>query len=76
MFTDNERARLAVGLKETKKAVSAGAEKVFLAEDTPEHIAEEIKAIAGDRLCMVSTMRELGVLCGIDVKASCAAIRS
>ncbi len=76
MFTENEKVRLAVGLKETRKVVLSGAEKVYLAEDAPEQIAEEIKNIAGDKLCMISSMRELGKLCGIDVKASCAAVRS
>lgn len=75
MFTENEKARLAVGLKETRKVVLSGAEKVYLAEDAPERIAEEIKNIAGDKLLIVSSMRELGRMCGIDVKASCAAIR-
>lgn len=76
MFTENEKARLAVGLKETRKVVLSGAEKVYLAEDAPERIAEEIKNIAGDKLLIVSSMRELGRMCGIDVKASCAAVRS
>lgn len=76
MFTESEKVRLAVGLKETKKAVAAGAEKVFLADDAPEHIAEQIRAIAADRLTVVSSMRELGALCGIEVKASCAALRT
>ncbi|MBQ7793967.1 MAG: ribosomal L7Ae/L30e/S12e/Gadd45 family protein [Clostridia bacterium] len=76
MFTAEERARLAVGLKETKKVIGQGAERVYLAADAPERIAEEIKALAGAKLCTVATMRELGAMCGIDVKASCAAVRS
>ena len=75
MFTEIEKTRLAVGIKETKKAAAAGAEKIYLAEDAPERILKEIEALAGDRLFYVSTMRELGALCGIDVKATCAALR-
>lgn len=76
MFTESEKVRLAVGLKQTRKAVSAGAERVYLADDAPERIAEEIRSIAGDKLVAVPTMRELGRMCGIDVNASCAAVRS
>lgn len=76
MFTEQERARLSVGLKETRKAIKAGCEGIYLAEDAPDAIFDEIKALAGDRLNIVPTMRELGRLCGIDVKASCAALRS
>ncbi len=76
MFTAEERARLAVGLKETKKVIREGAELVYLAEDTPERIKEEIGQLAGGKVRMAETMRELGRMCGIDVKASCAAVRS
>ncbi len=76
MFTVEERARLAVGLKETKKVIRQGAELVYLASDTPERIADEIKELAGNKLRIVESMRELGRLCGIDVKATCAAVRS
>ena len=75
MFTEQERARLAVGLKETKKVITAGCEMVYLAEDAPDAIYDEIKKMAGDKLSIVPTMKELGRLCGIDVKASCAALR-
>ncbi len=75
MFTEQEKTRLAVGLKETKKAIASGVEKVYLAEDAPERILEEIEALAKDRLFYVSSMSELGALCGIDVKATCAALR-
>lgn len=75
MFTENEKTRLAVGLKETKKAIASGVERVYIAEDAPAEIKGQIEAIAADKVFYVSTMRELGALCGIDVKATCAAIR-
>ena len=75
MFTEQERARLSVGLKETKKAIAAGCEMVYLAEDAPDAIFDEIKKVAADKINIVPTMKELGRLCGIDVKASCAALR-
>lgn len=75
MFTEIERARLAVGQKQTKKAILSGASRIFIAEDTPYQIAEEIKTLAGNRVEVVESMKRLGAMCGIDVKASCAAIK-
>lgn len=75
MFTEVEKSALAVGLRETKKAVLKGAARVYLAEDAPEEIRAQIEAAAPAELIYVPSMRELGVLCGIDVKASCAAVK-
>lgn len=67
-----------VGLKQTLKALFENkADKVFLAEDCEDRIRETVKeecAEKGIRLISVPTMRILGRMCGIDVKASCAAV--
>lgn len=75
MFTEEEKNRLSVGLKQTTKSILAGADKVFVAGDTPYDIIEKIKAVYGGELVEVESMKELGRMCGIDVKASCAALR-
>lgn len=67
-----------VGLKQTVKAVCENkAAKVFLAEDCEDRIRETVKDECKKRdiqLISVPTMRLLGRMCGIDVKASCAAV--
>lgn len=75
MFTQIPRTALAVGLKETKKAIAAGSKKVYIACDAPDYIKNELSALCPDRLSEVVTMRELGAMCGINVNASCAAVK-
>lgn len=74
MFTDSERTRLVVGLKQTKKAIKEGAERVVLAHDASEIIKAEIKELFAN-VEYVDTMQELGKLCGIDVKAAVSAVK-
>ena len=68
----------AVGFKQTMRAISdKTAVKVLLAEDCEEKISIPVKeacGAAGIQIESVQTMRMLGKECGIDVKASCAAI--
>lgn len=75
MFTQIPKTALAVGLKETRKAIAAGADKVYIAADAPDNIRDELARIFAGELSEVATMRELGAMCGIDVKASCAAVK-
>ena len=75
MFTEQERAALAVGLKQTLKCIPNGADKVYIAKDTPYEIIDKIKAVYSGELIEAESMRELGRMCGIDVKASCAAVK-
>ena len=75
MFTEEEKARLAVGLKQTMKAILSGADKVYIAKDTPYDIVDKIKAVYSAGLIETESMKELGRMCGIDVKASCAALK-
>lgn len=66
------------GLKQTLRAVhERKAKKVFLAMDCEDGIRNAVKEICADtgtELVDVPAMRLLGKMCGIDVKASCAAV--
>ena len=75
MFTEEEKAHLSVGLKQTLKAISNGAVKVYVAKDTPTEIVNEITAVYSGTIEAADSMKELGRMCGIDVKASCAALK-
>lgn len=77
MITHEEKDNLIVGYKQVLKALSAKTcKKLFLAEDCSSDISDSLTAAAGGiEIVSVSTMRELGSLCGIDVPSSCAAIR-
>lgn len=70
--------KIVIGLKQTMRAVSEKtAVKVFLAMDCEDAIRDVVKencAKCGAELVSVPTMRALGRMCGIDVKASCAAV--
>ena len=78
MISDADKIRLQVGLKQVLKALGEGrAEKVFLAGDCDDSICNQIESLSSQNnvsLTMVETMRELGTMCGIEVKASCAVI--
>ncbi len=74
MFTDSERTRLVVGLKQTRKAIKEGAERVLLAQDASETIKTEIKELFAN-VEYVETMAELGRICEIDVKAAVSAVK-
>lgn len=67
-----------VGKKQTINAVKEGkVAVVFLAEDTDNHVKEEIiKACKDNNISIISveTKLDLGRACGIDVPAACAAI--
>ena len=78
MISESEKSRLQVGFKQVLKLLKENrAEKVFLAGDCEDKICEPVKSICNENgvpLEMVETMKELGQLCGIQVKASCAAV--
>jgi len=67
-----------VGTKETMKAVQSGrAKKVFVAEDAEVHVTRPLRQLCQQRdvlVVYVSSMRELGKFCGIEVGAASAAI--
>ncbi len=76
MITTEEKSNLIVGYKQVLRALNAKTcQKLFLAEDCSENISEPLKKAACETpVVMVSTMRELGNMCEIDVPASCAAV--
>ena len=77
MISAEEKTRLVVGLKQVIKAIkNHNCRKIYLAEDCTVNISDSILSISGDiEIVNVPTMRELGVMCEIDVSASCAAVK-
>ena len=76
MIFPEKKENIVIGYKQVLKALKNGlCEKVFIAEDCSPAMSDSILAILGNTpVVRVSTMRELGKECGIDVSASCAAI--
>lgn len=78
MIGDAEMSRLQVGYKQAVRALNENkAEKVFVAEDCDGFIKTEIDKIAqasNTPVFFISTMKELGNMCKIEVGASCAVI--
>ena len=78
MISESEKTRLLIGFKQVKRALSEGkAEKVFLSEDCETKISAPIEELAKEnsvQLLYIATMKELGALCSINVKASCAVV--
>lgn len=72
--TDNK----VVGTKQVKRALTSGdAEVVYIAEDADKRIVDEIVTTCKEKqveLVYVSSMKELGKACNIDVSAASAAI--
>lgn len=66
-----------VGIKQTAKALKTGnCKKVYLAKDASCSLVKGLEQMALDNsieVIYVETMRDLGRLCGIDVKAAAAA---
>lgn len=80
MLSEEEKARVQVGYRQTVRALSEKkAAKVFLALDCDEEIKNSVSELSRDsgaELVTVTTMKELGAQCGINVKASCAVVLS
>lgn len=78
MISVSDKSRLQVGLKQVLRALGENkAEKVFLASDCDGSICRQIQSLCeqnGVQLIEAATMRELGTMCNIEVKASCAAV--
>ena len=72
MIGDAERSKLQVGYKQAVRALNENkASKVFVAEDCDDHIKDGVSKIA---MFFISTMKELGNMCKIEVGASCAVV--
>lgn len=67
-----------VGTRRTIDAVRRGTvEKVFIAKDASEHLVAELHELcstAGIQVVYVESMAELGLACGINMRAASAAI--
>ncbi len=67
-----------VGVKQTAKALKNNLGcKLYVAKDADSKLLEPILKLAADRsleIVEIDTMKELGVLCGIDVSAATALI--
>lgn len=78
MITDAEKGHLQVGFKQSLRAIEEErALKAFLALDCDEKISTPLRNAAKKanvELIEVPSMKELGSICGIEVKASCAVI--
>ena len=78
MISDAERQRLHIGYKQSLRALSDGkAEKLLIAADVDDKMKVALKKAADEHnvsVTEVSSMRELGEICSIDVGSSCAVI--
>lgn len=78
MIGESERANLHVGYKQAVRALNEDkAAKLFLAEDCDDTIIKSITALAEEKntpVFFVSTMKELGNMCSIEVGSSCAVV--
>ncbi len=72
------RQKIVVGVKQLSKALASDRiSRVFVAENADPALTEPLTALCRQKgvVCTpVSSMRELGQLCGIDVAAAAAAI--
>ena len=70
--------RVVVGSKQLRKALLSGrARYVFLAENADPAITEPLEWMCGEKniqITWVSSMAELGKVCGIEVGAAAAAV--
>ncbi|KOF57594.1 MULTISPECIES: ribosomal L7Ae/L30e/S12e/Gadd45 family protein [Clostridium] len=67
-----------VGVKQSIKAINEGTVKiVYLAKDADRELFENVEKLSKEhslQIVYVDTMKELGKLCSIDVKASTAVV--
>lgn len=77
MFEASAKEHFIIGAKQVKNAITAGkAAKVYVASDSDSDIITPVIELSKKYdipLFYVQTRKELGNMCGIDVKAACAA---
>ncbi len=77
MFEASAKKRYIIGAKQVKNAIkSEKASKVYVASDCDPEVSDPVIELAEKNrvpLFFISTRKELGEMCGIDVKAACAA---
>ena len=78
MIGESDRSFLNIGFKQVKRALDEKkAVKVFLSKDCDDkmRVSVEYECKSNDvPLFYIDSMTELGDMCGIDVKASCAVV--
>ncbi len=78
MISDDEKSKLQVGYKQAIRALNEDkASKVFIAEDSDNHMKDNMENLASQKntpVFLIPTMKELGNMCSIEVGASCAVI--
>lgn len=76
MISPTDGERIVIGYKQVLKAEKSGiCRKIYIAGDCSSQMSETVLGEAkGVPVETISSMRELGRECGIDVPASCAAI--
>lgn len=78
MLSQSSKDKLIIGLKQTKKALLSGnAKELYIARDCDPIISEPLMDTAnnmGVQVFFISTMKELGSMCSINVGASCAVV--
>ena len=76
MFWASSKKHFIIGAKQVKNAIKTGkAAKVYIASDCDSNISDPVRDAAeayNVEIIYISTRKELGAMCGIDVKASCA----
>lgn len=78
-MTDRLEGKKVVGLKQSLKVIRNNMDKkIYLAKDCDEKILRQIEDAAEGRtlenIVYIDTMKELGILCGIDVGATIAVL--
>ena len=76
MLEASSGKRFIIGAKQVKNAIMAGkASKVYVASDCDDFVSEPVIKLAKDNnleILYISTRKELGEMCKINIKASCA----
>lgn len=77
MFDTSDKKRFITGAKQVKNAIMSNTvSRVYVASDCEPSVSKPVTELAEEKklpLFFISTRRELGQMCGIDVKAACAA---
>ena len=78
MISDTDKSRLHVGFKQVMRALEENkARHIYVAGDCEAKISDPLKELCSAKhveYYIVETMSELGRMCGIEVKASCAVV--
>lgn len=77
-MVDRLPGKKVVGVKQSVKAINEGTVKiVYLAKDADKELVESVEKLSKEhslQIVYIDTMKELGKLCNIDVKASTAVV--